>query len=411
VALSRDEINQQLRALADAVLALLLEHEPKKERPLREVFWDVYHGELKALPVYAEVLALMKVQPAMLEDARVRVRGDLTDRGLDNVVSIFLSTFLLNVITTEYTLGELRIQTLVADACSFLIDRKRTIQRKSFITGALIDNSASTEGIAVRPIEESERDLLRSMLAVWVGDFRAEMVTSGNVVVIDQRTTCSLAELERAASDTKRIAEAMIAYLRIHASSAIVAVYASMESGSLWPGSGVPFVSAIEHVSEDVVLPATILERWHADKITLLAPPPALGVALRRFAMLSDFDNPDRILDQIIILEALFSDDDKQELANKLSLRIANFLGIEFEERRTLYDTMKNGYKARSKISHGRDLPDALRGIDRQVSELVRRAFALYLTYCQRNMLCDRKGEEDFLRRLDERSLGSGPLL
>jgi Apea-like HEPN len=80
---------------------------------------------------------------------------------------------------------------------------------------------------------------------------------------------------------------------------------------------------------------------FNVSKTSLLSPAPALKVALRRFEMLSDYDNADRILDQIIILEALFSDDDKNELSNKLSLRIANLIGADFDERKQLFKTMK----------------------------------------------------------------------
>jgi hypothetical protein len=413
VALSRDEVSRKLRDLAAQLLRLLVEADPTKARPFgKKVFWEIYDSRLQSLPAYSDVLALVKAQPAMQEDARVRTGGDPEGHGLDDVAIGFLATCLQNAIAKDYSLDESRIDTLIEDACAFLVDGVHRIHTLHFLKGASVAEAINLGDIAVRPISEAEREDLASTLSVWVGEFRADIVTDGSVVVVEQRTTSTPSNLSRTSEEMKRIAEAMLAFLRIHATSSIVTICAYEDRGSLWPNLSAPYPRAVEHAGiESVLLQPALFGRWNEDRPVLMAPPPALKVALRRFEMLSDYDNPDRILDQTIILEALFSDDKKQELQHKLSLRIANLLGEDFEERRSIFKTVKDGYDARSKISHGSELTPALRGVDQRFSEFVRRALALYLTYVHRNAVTNSAGEKDFIRKLDERSLGGPPLL
>lgn len=249
-ALTCDEVDRQLKNVARDVLSLLLAAEPTKARPLSEVFWETHNdGRLGAVPSYNDVFALVKAQPVMQEEARVRAGGDPKGRGLDNVAGAFLSTYLQNAITEDYVLDEARIKTLIEDACAFLIDGVHRIHTLHFLTGILLSNSVSLGTITVRPIGSTERDKLLSILS---GDF---------------------------------------------------------------------------------------------------------------------------------------------------------------EERKSLFKTVKDGYTARSKLSQGRELTPALRGIDQRFSELVRRALAQYLTYVHRNRVTNGTGESDFIRRLDERSLGGPPVV
>jgi hypothetical protein len=412
-ALTCDEVDRQLRSVARDVLALILAAEPTKARPLSEVFREARDdGRLGSLRAYNDVVALVKAQSAMQEDARMRSGGDPEGRGLDNAVGMFLSTYLQNAITENYLLNEACIETLIEDACAFLIDGVHQIHTLHFLKGISLLDSVSLGNLTVRPISHAERDKLLATLSRWVGSFRAAIVTDGSVVIVEQRTTSTPSNVARTFSDTKRATEAMIAFLRIHATSSLVAICEYADRGSLWPNSSIPYPAAIERAGIEVVaLEPTMFVRWNEDRQVLLAPPPALKVALRRFEILSDYENPDRILDQTIILEALFSDDEKQELAHKLSLRIANLLGRDFEERKSLFKMVKDGYTARSKLSHGRELTPALRGIDQRFSELVRRALAQYLTYVHRNRVTNGAGESDFIRTLDERSLGGPPVV
>jgi hypothetical protein len=79
-----------------------------------------------------------------------------------------------------------------------------------------------------------------------------------------------------------------------------------------------------------------------------------LPLALRRFSYTSDRDqSDDRLIDLMIAAEALFLQDGKTELAYKLALRCAFFLGGGAAERATTFRHMKRAYNARSQVVHG----------------------------------------------------------
>ena len=82
-----------------------------------------------------------------------------------------------------------------------------------------------------------------------------------------------------------------------------------------------------------------------------------LNVAIQRFCSSCERylpNEPERLLDVAIALEAIFlNDDDTKELTYRLSLRAARLLGKTLEERREIFSVIKQLYKFRSKIAHG----------------------------------------------------------
>lgn len=87
-----------------------------------------------------------------------------------------------------------------------------------------------------------------------------------------------------------------------------------------------------------------------------------LGVAFRRFRSSCERyhpSDPERLLDMAFSFEAVFlNDNENKELSFRLSLRVARFLGKTVEERRDIFETVKNLYDYRSKIAHGQTLDD-----------------------------------------------------
>jgi hypothetical protein len=102
----------------------------------------------------------------------------------------------------------------------------------------------------------------------------------------------------------------------------------------------------------------------------------------------SDIKLEDRILDSMIGFESLFLDQ-KGELSYRLGLRVALFLGKSLEERRELYDFIRQSYRLRSTIIHGYDeerIKDVLKKLKMdlhqvglKLEELLRTALRKYL--------------------------------
>jgi hypothetical protein len=93
---------------------------------------------------------------------------------------------------------------------------------------------------------------------------------------------------------------------------------------------------------------------WQSVGKVLAQPPPGLDIALARYDLMHDHPRAsDRLLDQSIILEALFLAEGRGELSYRLKLRVAHFIGDTYEERLRVADCMKKVYDLRSKVVHG----------------------------------------------------------
>lgn len=85
--------------------------------------------------------------------------------------------------------------------------------------------------------------------------------------------------------------------------------------------------------------------------------PQYLDLALRRFDLSYERERPDdRLIDQMICLEALYAKDSRAELSYRLSLRAALATGTDQSDRRTRFDWLRKAYDVRSDIVHGEEL-------------------------------------------------------
>lgn len=92
---------------------------------------------------------------------------------------------------------------------------------------------------------------------------------------------------------------------------------------------------------------------WHRFRRT--RPTKALRIAVLRFDLAYRNEDPEeRLIDYMIALEALYTGD-IQELAYKLALRAAFFLGKTKEDRNNIFYFLKKAYAVRSQIVHGQE--------------------------------------------------------
>ena len=89
-----------------------------------------------------------------------------------------------------------------------------------------------------------------------------------------------------------------------------------------------------------------ISSRYHLSK--------PIDLAIRRFNFAYDRTNEeDQIIDYLIAYESLFFKNEKQELREKISRRVATLLENNFEKRKILAHEIKDIYDKRSSIVHG----------------------------------------------------------
>lgn len=105
----------------------------------------------------------------------------------------------------------------------------------------------------------------------------------------------------------------------------------------------------------------------------------AYELALRRFS--GAYERPsdeDRLIDYWVALEALFLPDATQELSYRVALRVARYVGETPRERKQLLRETRDSYTARSKVLHGRVVPD-LSEITGRTEDVLRRALRFWL--------------------------------
>lgn len=96
-----------------------------------------------------------------------------------------------------------------------------------------------------------------------------------------------------------------------------------------------------------------------------------LKVAKDRFVMaLSREDTIDKLIDHMIIIEALYATE-KTELTHRISTRVATLIGKNDSEMYELHKQMKNIYDVRSRIVHGEDLNKVKIKPDEAVQKLI----------------------------------------
>ena len=128
---------------------------------------------------------------------------------------------------------------------------------------------------------------------------------------------------------------------------------------------------------------------WH--RFRRIKPTKALRIAVNRFDLAYRNEHPgERLIDYMIALEALYTGD-VQELAYKLALRAAFFLGKTREERNSIFHILKKAYTVRSQIVHGQEPKDkvilqsgktlGIYDLAKETEEILRQSIRKLLTF------------------------------
>jgi hypothetical protein len=123
-----------------------------------------------------------------------------------------------------------------------------------------------------------------------------------------------------------------------------------------------------------------------------------LSLPRRRFLASFQRDGlEDRLIDQWIALEALFSKD-RSELAHKVSQRLAQFIGRDPADRLSIFRSAKSSYSGRSKIVHGEKMdPEKVLEWGNQTEGYLRRSLIRCMEH-QAAPVPDRIDEEIFVQ-------------
>jgi len=138
---------------------------------------------------------------------------------------------------------------------------------------------------------------------------------------------------------------------------------------------------------------------------------PFMDVAVRRFISSYERRLPeDKLIDFITAFEALFLKKEEGELSYRLALRCAYFLGQNKEERKKTYEIIRDAYKVRNKIVHGKaaELP-YLTELSTEVEEYLRQSIKKFLDYLQAEP-CDEKIHDKIIDKIDEAIIAGGCL-
>lgn len=99
-----------------------------------------------------------------------------------------------------------------------------------------------------------------------------------------------------------------------------------------------------------------------------------IKIALRRFMLSTTRDEEhDSLIDRWVGLEALFSES-PGDLAYKIPLRIAAFVGEDGGERLGMFRSLRDSYRMRSRLVHGDSNPTDLKEANRWARSALRRA-------------------------------------
>lgn len=155
---------------------------------------------------------------------------------------------------------------------------------------------------------------------------------------------------------------------------------------------------------------------WSKFKSLNIQSYPFLDVTIRRFNF--SYDRrflEDKLIDFITAFEALFLKGVEGELSYRLALRCAYSLGKDGDERKRVFEILRNTYDARSKIVHGEPIQSksfnkilnklnlqSLTELSIQVEECLRESIKMFLDYLQS------KSHDEILKEIDEEIIAGG---
>lgn len=171
----------------------------------------------------------------------------------------------------------------------------------------------------------------------------------------------------------------------------------------------------VKHQAGNVRDPGQLIEvfRWVREAQSLR--PKGLASALRRFRLIHEHPRADDlIVDQVIVLEALFkSREERGDLAYRLRLRAAHFLGESLAERKRIFDVLKDLYERRSALAHGGSDRASDQVAARDLSEVLRLTLLKFVRLAaeiQDTAICSRVCDELDSRVLERAGDGPAPV-
>ncbi|GEM_PF-4742613 len=125
------------------------------------------------------------------------------------------------------------------------------------------------------------------------------------------------------------------------------------EGGPVWlSAASIPADDPFNIEAPDGDVAARILE-------SLQEVPRYLDLAMHRFNLSYERSRlDDRLIDQMISLEALYAKDSHAELGYRMSIRGALATGVGYADRRDKFNWLRKAYETRSDIVHGEELRD-----------------------------------------------------
>lgn len=335
---------------------------------------------IASLKTYPAVAAILATSDVMANDAKERITGAAnSEAALDAWISAFVKDFVESSLRRdEWAVHQERKQRCLEAMRALLVNNEKTHRIMMFVHGITLPQDLHLDGgLVMRPPTEDELQAA----------FRTRISTGAHEAILN--TGVVIEGTERVRRNNRSVlsdrASAVLTALRIWTRRPVdaIATYEAegpdaMGRGSVrvgnrsWFGTGEPLSD-----------PMAFQAFWTRTKDIAIRPPSALGVALRRVdLMVEQQRRADRVLDLCIILEALFQlGGEQQELAYRLSLRTAHFIGGTRAQRQETFKTVKDGYGLRSKIAHGASSGASDTSAQERLEHVVFNALKLY---CER---------------------------
>lgn len=246
---------------------------------------------------------------------------------------------------------------------SFFYNDKIPISHKLLIGNFKSENTIVVEDdIIIRPMTVNEKDFFKITGMMGIMNKYSYLTHVLEHVVNVQKLIGDQEPSEKREPNTEfDILEKLLSALRLFKKGKIIAGVFMTQStsnipvmGTSWYERGLvssysssEYILKSEELSEFRDLWKLVLEsKYHQSK--------SVSIAIRRFNYAYDREkNEDEIIDYLISFEALFFKNEKQELREKLSRRVARLLENDFDNRKRLSKTIKDFYDKRSSIVHG----------------------------------------------------------
>lgn len=332
---------------------------------------------ISTFPTFDKVTSLLGSSPHIQTWITTRVNGPDPIAVRNIGLRLFIKEFVTDVADERaWKISDEKWKIAIANLLSLVGQGKINHRTIVFLHGVAISERLDLGDLILRPPTRSELLTAFNPASGEGPDYAAiscaavieatESVTLKSLPVIGQRT------------------HALVTALRIWTGNPITPFVTYQTQGrAIFTGETRPLTNFFPLVTPPE-LPSTADFQgfWLRSRDVLLRPPSALGVALRRLNLMIDVERgTDRVLDLCIVLEALFQlGDEKAELAYRLSMRTAHFVGSDYQSRQKALKTVKAGYNLRSRIAHGSAASSSDRATQDELEKVV---FAALRLYCE----------------------------